>query len=297
MRRAPRPLWSGAPHGLSARFRALPRELQGAVVVLLVGWVALSDWLLGAEVAVALLYLGPIAASVWFLGERAGAALSVVCSLAGAFTSAFSRRNHISPGAVLWNLGVELCVFLVFVALLAELQAQLHRESVWAREDALTGLSNGRAFRDLLAQELERQRRSGTSTTLAYLDLDGFKQINDVFGHAEGDRALRAVGDLLRSSLRTIDSAARLGGDEFGVLLPETSETAARVALERLVAALRDGLSARGWTLTASVGAAVWMQPPASVEDAVARADQLMLTAKRAGKDRLALEVFSLNAP
>jgi diguanylate cyclase (GGDEF)-like protein len=292
MRQAPRFLSQGAPRGLTARFAALQRELQAAAVLLLVGWVALGDWLLGAEVAFALLYLGPIAATVWFLGARAGALLSIACTLAGAFTSAFSRRHHVPPGAVLWNLGVQLCVFLVFVVLLAELQAQLRRESVWAREDALTGLINGRAFRDVVAQELERQRRSGTPATLAYFDLDGFKQINDLRGHAEGDRALRAVGDILRSHLRAIDAAARLGGDEFGLLLPETPETAARVALERLVAALREELSARGWAVTASVGAAVLLRPPPSVEEAVARADQLMLAAKRAGKDRLALEVF-----
>ena len=284
---------TGAPRGLTARFGALPRELQTGAVLLLVAWVALGDWLLGADVAFALLYLGPIAATVWFLGARSGALLSVLCALAGACTSTFSRRHHVSPGAALWNLGLQLCVFLVFVVLLAELQAQLHRESVWAREDALTGLINGRVFRDLVAQELERQRRSGTTSTVAYFDLDGFKQINDAFGHAEGDRALRAVGDVLRSRLRTIDTAARLGGDEFGVLLPDTGEAPARIALERLVAALREELGARGWKVTASVGAAVLLEPPPSVEEAVARADQLMLAAKRAGKDRLAIEVFS----
>jgi diguanylate cyclase (GGDEF)-like protein len=184
-------------------------------------------------------------------------------------------------------------VFLVFVALLAELQAQLHRESVWAREDALTGLINGRAFRDLVRQEFERQRRCHTTSTLAYFDLDGFKQINDAFGHAEGDRALRAVGEVLRSQLRAIDSAARLGGDEFALLLPETPEAQARAALERLVVTLREELAARGWPVTASVGAAVLVEAPPSVEDAVARADQLMLVAKRAGKDRLAMEVLA----
>jgi diguanylate cyclase (GGDEF)-like protein len=297
MRSAPRIRTTGAPRALTARFEALPRALQAAAILLLVAWVALGDWVLGAEVSFALLYLGPIAATVWFLGARTGALLSALCTLAGAFTSAFSRRHHVPPGAVLWNLGVQLCVFLVFVLLLAELQAQLHRETIWAREDSLTGLINGRVFRDLVAQELERQRRSGTPSTLAYFDLDGFKQINDAFGHAEGDRALRAVGDVLRSRLRTIDAAARLGGDEFGLLLPETSEAPARVALERLGTALREELAARGWAVTASMGAAVLLQAPPSVEDAVARADQLMLVAKRAGKDRLALQVFPSTPP
>ncbi|MBI3979759.1 MAG: diguanylate cyclase [Chloroflexi bacterium] len=128
-----------------------------------------------------------------------------------------------------------------------------------ANEDFLTGLTNRRAFEERFRQEWERAHRYGRPLALALLDLDDFKRVNDTHGHRIGDRVLAAVGRALRSTFRIADVTARYGGDEFVVLMPETDEASARIAISRLMAAL-EALNARGdlpVAVSISVGLAV----------------------------------------
>jgi diguanylate cyclase (GGDEF)-like protein len=111
------------------------------------------------------------------------------------------------------------CVVAYFDRATAELAEQ-------ARRDPLTGLLNHQAFSDVLAIELERAARYDHGLTLVFVDLDGFKEINDTYGHLEGDRVLRRVGSLAASMLRGSDVAGRLGGDELAVLLLEADRHA-----------------------------------------------------------------------
>ena len=103
-----------------------------------------------------------------------------------------------------------------------------------ATRDPLTGLYNRRYFDETLADHIEAAKRYNRDLSLAILDLDRFKQINDACGHAAGDAALRRFADHLRSSARSADIVCRIGGDEFAVILPETSAVQARRFIERL---------------------------------------------------------------
>src|SRR5207248_8026028 len=103
-----------------------------------------------------------------------------------------------------------------------------------ATHDALTGLPNRREFERLLTRELERSSRYGEIFSLAIIDLDGFKQLNDTRGHAAGDAVLRSAAKTIEEACRASDVAGRLGGDEFVVLLPETNQFAAAALCERL---------------------------------------------------------------
>jgi diguanylate cyclase (GGDEF)-like protein len=125
------------------------------------------------------------------------------------------------------------CVVAYFDRATAELAEQ-------ARRDPLTGLLNHQAFSDVLEAELERAGRYDHGLTLVFVDLDGFKEINDTYGHLEGDRVLHRVGSLASSMLRGSDVAGRMGGDEFAVLLLEAD----RHAGERFVHRFTDGVSA-----------------------------------------------------
>jgi diguanylate cyclase (GGDEF)-like protein len=161
------------------------------------------------------------------------------------------------------------------------------RERVLARVDPLTGAINGRTFYECVAAEAERSRRTAQPMTLAYLDLDNFKQLNDRLGHAVGDAALVEVVQVLRGHLRVNDLLARLGGDEFAVLLPETDVGGATALLVRLQELVGAAMQARGWPVTASVGAATFLKPPRDVDLMVQRVDGLMYRAKRQGKGRV----------
>jgi diguanylate cyclase (GGDEF)-like protein len=120
---------------------------------------------------------------------------------------------------------------IALTAYAAELKALYAAE---AQRDALTQLGNRAAFEHHLAAESARALRYGRVLTVALLDLDGFKQINDTHGHAAGDRALQQFTQLLKATLRQSDQAFRYGGDEFAVLLPETNAAAATGAMQRL---------------------------------------------------------------
>ena len=130
-------------------------------------------------------------------------------------------------------------------AYVAELKARLAAE---AQRDALTQLGNRAAFDQRLESEGARALRYGRVLTLALLDLDGFKHINDTRGHAAGDAALQEFARLLKAALRQSDAAFRYGGDEFAVLFPETSAASAQGAMSRLAERLTAAQCAYGFS-------------------------------------------------
>jgi diguanylate cyclase (GGDEF)-like protein len=149
-----------------------------------------------------------------------------------------------------------------------------------ARVDSLTGLANRRAFDEALTVEIARAERSGQRMTVALVDLDGLKRINDRFGHLEGDRVLAAVGRALERSVRTGDRCFRWGGDEFAVLLPDTDRAAGAYVMSR--AAERVGRDCRdedGDALEISYGVAE-LEHGSSPEDLLALADLALMDQK-----------------
>ncbi len=160
-----------------------------------------------------------------------------------------------------------------------------------ATMDELTLLSNRRGFMSLAQHALNLCRRAAKPASLLFLDMDRFKQINDRFGHAEGDRALRSFGNALKSVFRDSDVIGRLGGDEFAVLLTNTSSQASADALARLKRSV-DALnreSQRGYEILFSAGQ-IALDPARhrSIDALLSEADALMYQQKRARKEKIA---------
>lgn len=152
-----------------------------------------------------------------------------------------------------------------------------------AHHDALTGLPNRLLFQDRLQQALARARREGAGITVLFLDLDGFKAVNDSLGHPVGDRILRRVAERLGRCLREEDTLARLGGDEFAVLLPEHQrEKAGQRVADKCRAALRAPLEVDGEfvQLGVSIGIAISPNHGDSMEALLEHADSAMYRAK-----------------
>ena len=186
---------------------------------------------------------------------------------------------------------MRLITFLSVVTLLAILHETLERESSHARTDPITGAANARAFYEAAEVEISKLKRYGRPFTVLYLDVDDLKRINDVNGHAAGDRALAASVSTLRRSVRAGDTVARLGGDEFAVLLAEADPAAAIIASQRVQSALRQNVGNQQ-PVTYSIGVLTCIAAPVSVDTLIDLADNLMYEAKRDGKDATRLAVF-----
>lgn len=157
-----------------------------------------------------------------------------------------------------------------------------------ARTDGLTRLFNYRAFHEGLRAEMHRSVRYSRPLGLVMLDMDGFKQINDKFGHQAGDYALTELSQIIRGILRREDMAARYGGDEIAIVLPETSEAGCRAVVQRLQAAVREHkfvFEGRPLTITLSMGVA-FFRPEMTITDFVGAADEALYKAKQAGRNR-----------
>jgi len=156
-----------------------------------------------------------------------------------------------------------------------------------AHTDPLTGLSNRRHLFEKLESEFARAQRYRRPFCLLYIDMDGFKAVNDQFGHLFGDEILRGSARSMRAVLRGTDLLARIGGDEFAVLLPETD----LIGAEHVAAKLRKALAAYGSqlspsipSLTLSVGVGQISEEDDAIEDILARADKAQYLAKSAGR-------------
>ncbi|MBN1773248.1 MAG: EAL domain-containing protein [Deltaproteobacteria bacterium] len=153
--------------------------------------------------------------------------------------------------------------------------------------DPVTGLPNRILFHDRLVQSIKRSRRYGRSLAVLFLDLDGFKRVNDTMGHGVGDRVLAEVGRRVAGVLRATDTVSRLGGDEFAVLLPDvTPDDAAKVA-SKIIAAVRAPLALgdESLAISTSVGIAISPQDAASPEELLHLADGAMYEVKASGRD------------
>src|SRR3954469_20710038 len=184
----------------------------------------------------AVLYLVPISFFTWFIGLRSG--IAAACASVAALLS-FDLLHGIRAHPY-WDTAMNLGMFIFIVFILAEVRGLYERERDLSRTDALTGLLNRRAFVEALDHESARNRRFPRPLTLAYIDVDNFKGINDTRGHAAGDALLVAIAQAMGSSVRDVDSVGRLGGDEFAILMPETDSDSSKVAIRKVESKLKE---------------------------------------------------------
>jgi diguanylate cyclase (GGDEF)-like protein len=151
---------------------------------------------------------------------------------------------------------------------------------------------NSRTFKQESSSLFELASRKGRTLSLGYIDLDGFKGVNDRLGHSVGDQVLKAVAATLTTRLRSSDIGARLGGDEFAVLLPETDISGAQTFFTELHDSLLKLANLNHWPIGFSIGVAVFYSPEKSIDDAIQCADALMYKVKNSGKNRILFEEF-----
>ena len=265
---------------------------RAAIVV--VGGVLLIagvDFLSGVELRVFPLYYGPIALAAWSLGKRPAMIAAAASALGWLTANQLAGLHYSDPLIWVANTVVQGASFAIVGYLVAGLRLALTREQTLSRTDPLSGLMNHRAFYEESGRLLQLCRRGRRPVTLAYLDLDDFKAVNDTHGHLAGDDLLRAVGYALQSTVRSSDLAARLGGDEFAILLPEVGAVEAGQAVTRIRDAITEVLRRAPVPVTVSLGAVTLLVAPDDVESIVQKADSVMYEMKKEGKDQIRLDV------
>ncbi|MDP2183687.1 MAG: GGDEF domain-containing protein [Actinomycetota bacterium] len=252
-----------------------------------IGVLGAADYYTGSELSFSIFYLAPVLFVTWYAGRILGMGYAILSALTWMAMDLASGARYSHAAIPVWNMIVRLGFFNITLYLLDSVKRAHALEQKLSRTDSLTGIANGRQFFERAAVEIARSRRSGLPITLAYVDLDNFKKVNDSLGHSVGDELLRTIALELSGRLRATDLVARLGGDEYGILLPETDYDQAQVVLAKA----RDGVSSAigegGGSVTQTVGAVTFTVVPDSVDEMLHAADTVMYEGKRAGRDRI----------
>lgn len=266
--------------------------ILGISLVILLGYI---DSTISPNISFSPFYLIPVSLTTWLVGELAGFLISVASAVTWYLTNPVNKSGG-EPFIPIWNAFMRFIFYAISTYLLAEIKYSRQRENKLSRTDTLTGLANSRAFFDLADREIKRAIRYRYSLTVAYIDADNFKPFNERFGFRTGDELLKIIADTLTANLRSTDLIARLGGDEFAILLPETGYEPAQTAISRVQNALLETVIQRKWPVTFSIGAVTFIKPPASVEEMIERANNIMYFAKHNGKNMVKHERFGESA-
>jgi diguanylate cyclase (GGDEF)-like protein len=241
------------------------------------------DYVSGTDLRLFPLYFIPLSLVAGSHSTRQ--ALATAVALAGVWAA--SNYNPANPTVYVGNIASQLAAFVVVALLVNSHKSRADVQQQLASTDPLTGLLNSRAFFAAANRELAVQRRKLYPLTMAYLDVDDFKQINTTLGHMGADGVLRDTAQAMRRSLRQTDLIGRVGGDEFAILLPDTAAEPAFATLERLRLAVLHINEGRNTKITVSLGAVVFEQAAESVNTMLEVSDRLMYEVKGKSKDRV----------
>jgi diguanylate cyclase (GGDEF)-like protein len=260
--------------------------------IALVGLLGIVDYFTGKDYSFSLFYLIPIALITWYTNQTLGMIISILSATTWMIADIAAGQEYSQPIIHFWNTLIRFGFFTIVVYLLSELRKSQKTEQALARIDHVTGAINSRYFHELLETELSRSRRYKHPFTLVYIDLDNFKQVNDQFGHMEGDKLIRFIVDELKLQIRNTDLVSRLGGDEFVILFPEVAQQEAQVIMSKIYSHLTTELRQKFSSVTFSAGAVTYIAVPESITETIKIADELMYTVKNGTKNDIRYSIY-----
>lgn len=243
--------------------------------------IGIADYLTGTEISFSIFYVAPTAVAAWYGTQRIGIAMSVVAAVIWLIAERTLGCQYSNVAIPYWNMLVKLSTFLIIAYLLSNLRHRLRKEEELADTDPLTGAFNCRAFYELVEKEILRSRRYNHPFTIAYIDLDNFKMVNDRYGHTIGDDLLQKIALIMKANKRETDIAARLGGDEFAIMFLETGFHDSANVVRKIVTCMLDEMRKTELPVTFSVGVVTYEVAPNEVNQALRLADDLMYSVKK----------------
>jgi diguanylate cyclase (GGDEF)-like protein len=250
-----------------------------------------ADYLSGFEFSLSLFYLVPVSIAAWHINRNGALFMAAFSAMTWFISNDLAGQTFTHPAIGYWNTSVRLGFFGITALLLVDLKRFTQRERDQSRLDYLTGITNSRAFRELASLELLRAKRYEHPFSLAFIDLDNFKHINDRYGHLVGDEVLKVVATTIQSNIRQTDIVARLGGDEFVVFLPESDAISATIAINKLRSILLNSMNENNWQISFSIGVITFPDCCVSLDEVIRKADELMYSVKDNGKNNIKFSV------
>ncbi len=263
--------------------------LISMIFVLLLGYI---DFITGYEISLSIFYLLPISLLAWYSGRRDAYFISILSGIV-LMIADFKSDDYDMPYSIAaWNTTAAVLYYLLISYFLSTIRKLYDNEKIFARTDPLTGAINRRYFYKLAVNEIERSQRFQRPVSLAYIDIDNFKTINDTLGHSAGDELLKIVTGSIRENLRIYDVLSRLGGDEFAILLPETGEDHVCEVINKIQNILMDDVRKNRWPISLSIGVVTCRDNNYTFDELVKTADAVMYSVKENGKNNVKYHIF-----
>jgi diguanylate cyclase (GGDEF)-like protein len=269
-----------------------PRWLHGIILGIISALLCYVDRKTGGDIAFDLFYLFPISYAAWLLPRGFTAITVFLCAIAWSYGSYPEMHHECSRIILAWNSFGHLMIFTIVGFFVVRIKRSLENLEQLALLDPLTQIANRRGFSAALSREHDRNLRYGSPFTIAYIDIDEFKQVNDRHGHDAGDRLLADVSAILKNNTRSTDTPARWGGDEFVLLLPETDAVHARTMINTVKQRLDTGSEIVRYTVTFSIGVVTFTHTP-EIETILKKVDEVMFRVKKDVKNNIYYEEFS----
>jgi len=272
---------------LNSRFlENLDNEVKLSFSIPIVLMLGFFDYLVGPEISTSIFYFIPVILVSYREERTSGIIIALVSALVWLISDYMSGHEHSSFVIALWNSIMRLAIFLLIATMFHNLWLRSSHFQRLANFDELTSILNRRGFLARVQDELMRARRFNRSFSIAFIDLDNFKTVNDSLGHKVGDELLRQVALTIQTSIRAVDFVGRLGGDEFAILYVETSQDQAKEAFEKCHHELNQRMADYSWPVTFSVGVVTFHSFKLTIVELLDHADKWMYEVKRQGKNR-----------
>jgi len=272
---------------LSEYQKPLPRGIVICGTLTLVGIISFLDAITDPYFSFSLLYLIPIYLAIWYGNKTIGIIVLAISIGSMLLHDGILARPIGHPLVPYWTVGLNLILFIAFLFIVEASKKAIALEKTYSRIDYLTGAANSRYLFDIGVVEISRARRYRRPLSLAFMDVDNFKAINDSFGHKDGDKLLVSLVKSIKQSVRSGDIVARIGGDEFVILLPETTYEASDLVIRRVRVSLLEIMKQKGWPATFSIGLVTCANSDYDLEKILTTADNLMYDVKNNGKNMI----------
>jgi diguanylate cyclase (GGDEF)-like protein len=263
----------------------LPKPFLTFFGFLLVLAIGSLDLITSYDISVSALYLLPIILIAWYEGGVPAALLSIFSAIIWALSDLVSGHPYSHITVPIWNAIMVLGMFLIVAYSITAIKKLLIKEREHAHTDDLTGVANIRFFYEQARTEISKSAIEKQPLTLAYIDIDNLRHINDTLGHIAGDYLLHEAAQVMRSTLRLTDIISRLGGSKFAILMPETDNDSATAIIYKVQEHLLDMAKHNGWPVTFRTGVVTCDSPTYTIDELIKVAGDLMNAAKKTGKN------------